>query len=60
VSERRRSLFVLLIVVALIGGSIAVVLTKPTVLGLDLKGGVQLVYHAEPTAAQPVVAVDAM
>jgi SecD/SecF fusion protein len=60
VSERRRSLFVLLIVVALIGGSIAVVLTKPTVLGLDLKGGVQLVYHAEPTAAQPVVDPDAM
>ena len=29
-SERRRSLFVLLIVVALIGGSIFVVLTKPT------------------------------
>jgi len=60
VSERRRSLFVLLIVVALIGGSIAVILTKPTVLGLDLKGGVQLVYHAEPTAAQPVVDPDAM
>ena len=59
-SERRRSLFVLLIVVALIGGSIAVVLTKPTMLGLDLQGGVQLVYHAEPTAAQPVVDADAM
>src|SRR3954454_23998315 len=53
-SERRRSLFVLLIVVALIGASIAVVLTKPTILGLDLQGGVQLVYRAEPTAQQPV------
>jgi SecD/SecF fusion protein len=60
VSERRRSLFVLLIVVALIGGSIAVVATKETKLGLDLKGGVQLVYHAQPTAAQPVVDADAM
>ena len=59
-SERRRSLFVLLIVVALIGGSIAVVLTKPTKLGLDLQGGVQLVYHAEPTAQQPTVDADAM
>ena len=39
-SERRRSLFVLLIVVALIGGSISVVATKPTELGLDLQGGV--------------------
>ena len=52
-SERRRSLFVLLIVVALIGASIVVVLTKPTKLGLDLQGGVQLVYEAEPTAQQP-------
>ena len=59
-SDRRRSLFVLLIVVALIGGSLAVVLSKPTKLGLDLQGGVQLVYHAEPTAAQPVVDADAM
>jgi SecD/SecF fusion protein len=60
VSDRRRSLFVLLIVVALIGGSLAVVFTKPTKLGLDLQGGVQLVYHAEPTAAQPIVDADAM
>ena len=28
--------------------------TKPTVLGLDLQGGVQLVYRAEPTAQQAV------
>ena len=33
---------------------------KQLKLGLDLKGGVQLVYHAEPTAAQPVVDADAM
>ena len=59
-SERRRSLFVLLIVVALIGGAIAVVATKPTKLGLDLQGGAQLVYKAEPTAQQPTVDADAM
>src|SRR5215510_5434599 len=59
-SERRRSLFVLLVVVILIGGSLAVVLTKPTKLGLDLQGGVQLVYHAEPTAQQKTVDADAM
>lgn len=53
-SERRRSLFVLLLVVALMGGSIAVVATKPTVLGLDLQGGSQLVYKAEATAQQPI------
>ena len=49
-SERRRSLFVLLVVAALIGVSLFFVLSKPTKLGLDLQGGVQLVYHAEPTA----------
>jgi len=60
VSQRRRSFFILLIVVALMAGSIAVVATRDTKLGLDLKGGVQLVYHAQPTAAQPVVDADAM
>ena len=59
-SDRRRSLFVLLIVVALIGGSIAVIATKDTVLGLDLQGGSQLVYKASPTQQQPVVDADAM
>src|ERR1700750_3382657 len=59
-SERRRSLFVLLVVAVLIGGSIFVVLTKSTKLGLDLQGGVQLVYHAEPTAQQKTVTPDAM
>ncbi len=46
--------------VALIGGSIAVVALKPTVLGLDLQGGVQLVYKAEPTKQQPTIDADAM
>src|SRR4051794_21834607 len=59
-SERRRSIFVLLIVVALIGGSIAAVVAKPTILGLDLQGGVQLVYKAEPTKQQPTIDADAM
>jgi SecD/SecF fusion protein len=58
-SERRRYSLVLLLVLALIGGAIAIVATKKTVLGLDLQGGVQLVYHAEPTAQQKVDA-DAM
>src|SRR6201989_1732381 len=59
-SERRRSLFVLLVVAVLIGGSLFVVLTKSTKLGLDLQGGVQLVYHAEPTAPQKKGTPDAM
>ena len=59
-SERRRYSLVLLLVLALIGAAIAVVVTKPTILGLDLQGGVQLVYHAEPTAAQKTVDAAAM
>src|SRR3954451_9443784 len=59
-SERRRSLFVLLIVFALIAGSAVAIALNPTVLGLDLKGGVQLVYKAEPTAQQPTITADAM
>ena len=59
-SDRRRSLFVLLIVVALIGASIFVVASKKTVLGLDLQGGSQLVYKAEPTAQQPTIDAESM
>src|SRR4051794_9264319 len=59
-SDRRRSLFVLLIVVALIAGSAVVVATQPTRLGLDLQGGVQLVYRAQPTAQQKVVDAESM
>src|SRR3954454_3593214 len=59
-SDRRRSLFVLLVVAVLIGGSIFVALTRSTKLGLDLQGGVQLVYHAEPTAQQKTVDPDSM
>ena len=54
-SERRRSLFVLLIVLGLIAGSIYVVSKKDTKLGLDLQGGVQLIYEGQPTAQQPTV-----
>src|ERR1700754_2286417 len=59
-SDRRRSIFVLLIVAALIVGSAVVIATKPTKLGLDLQGGVQLVYHAEGTPQQPTVDAEAM
>ena len=49
--KRRRNLFVLLFVLALIVVSALVVANKPTKLGLDLKGGVQLVYQGTPTGA---------
>src|SRR5918912_4162998 len=59
-TERRRSLLILAAVVALMAGAAVVVATKPTRLGLDLKGGVQLVYQAKPTAQQPTVTQDAL
>ena len=59
-SERRRSLFVLLIVLGLIAGSLYVISTKDTKLGLDLQGGVQLIYEGKPTAQQPTVTSEAL
>ena len=48
-TDRRRNLFVLLLVAGLLAASLFVVVTKETRLGLDLKGGVELVYQATPT-----------
>jgi SecD/SecF fusion protein len=59
-TERRRSLFVLLLVLGLIAASIFVVSSKSTTLGLDLQGGVQLVYKGQPTAQQPTVTQEAL
>jgi protein-export membrane protein, SecD/SecF family/protein-export membrane protein SecD len=47
--SRRRHLLVLLFVFGLILISALVVASKPTKLGLDLKGGVELVYQGQPT-----------
>jgi SecD/SecF fusion protein len=58
--QRRRSLFVLVLVVGLIVASLGVIDRRETKLGLDLQGGVQLVYEAEPTAQQPTVTPDAL
>src|SRR5215208_3685053 len=59
-SDRRRNLFVLLAVLGLIAASAVVVATKATRLGLDLQGGVQLVYQAKPTKQQPTVTQDGL
>ncbi|HEX4466246.1 MAG TPA: protein translocase subunit SecD, partial [Solirubrobacteraceae bacterium] len=53
-TDRRRNLFVLLLVGALIAGSVAIIAAKKTRLGLDLKGGVELVYQGKPTAQSQV------
>ena len=59
-TDRQRNVFILALVVGLIAASIVVIATKPTQLGLDLKGGVQLVYQGEPTPQTPVVTPDAL
>jgi SecD/SecF fusion protein len=53
-TDRRRNLFVLLLVAGLLVASLAVIATKPTRLGLDLKGGVSLIYQAKPTKQSKV------
>jgi SecD/SecF fusion protein len=53
-TDRRRNAFILLIVAGLIAASVAVIATKKTRLGLDLKGGVELVYQGKPTAQSKV------
>ncbi len=59
-SDRRRNVFILLIVAGLLAASLAVIFTKPTKLGLDLQGGVQLVYQGEPTPQQKTVTAEAV
>ncbi len=53
-TDRRRNAFILLIVAGLLAASAAAIVFKKTHLGLDLKGGVELVYQAKPTAAAKV------
>jgi len=54
-SDRKRHGFVLLLVAGLIAASVLVMFTQATRLGLDLKGGVQLVYQGKPTPQTPHV-----
>ncbi len=53
-TDRRRNSVVLLLVLVLIGLATATIVAKKTRLGLDLKGGVQLIYQAKPTARAQV------
>src|SRR4051812_18917453 len=48
-TDRRRNLFVLILVGVLLLGAIVVITSSKTREGLDLKGGVELVYQAKPT-----------
>jgi SecD/SecF fusion protein len=54
-TDRQRNLFVLVLVAGLIAASAVAISTQKTFLGLDLKGGIQLVYKGVPTAQTPTV-----
>ena len=66
-TDRQRNGFILLLVIGLVCGSLVVIAgipgavkPKKTVLGLDLKGGVQLVYQGLPSAQTPTVTAAAL
>jgi preprotein translocase subunit SecD len=50
-ASRKRNLIILGLVGLLLAGSLAVIAVKPTKLGLDLAGGIELTYKASPTNA---------
>jgi SecD/SecF fusion protein len=50
-ASRKRNLIILGLVGLLLAGSIATILLKPSRLGLDLAGGIELTYKASPTNA---------
>ena len=53
-TPKRRNSLILLFVAGLVAASLAVLATQPTKLGLDLKGGVELVYQGQPTPQSKV------
>jgi SecD/SecF fusion protein len=57
-SRRRGNIFILLFVVLLVAVSLLVIATKETKLGLDLKGGVELIYQGTPTGQVKEVSGD--
>src|SRR6266566_9328294 len=48
-TSRRRNRFVILLMLGLLAASGIAIAVKQTRLGLDLKGGIELVYQGEPT-----------
>jgi SecD/SecF fusion protein len=54
-TDRQRNVFILALVAGLIAASALVIATQKTFLGLDLKGGVQLIYQGKPTPQTPHV-----
>ncbi|MFL5822410.1 MAG: protein translocase subunit SecD [Solirubrobacteraceae bacterium] len=54
-TDRQRNIFIMVLVFGLIAASAVAIGSRPTQLGLDLKGGTQLTYKGEPTQQTRVV-----
>jgi SecD/SecF fusion protein len=59
-TNRTRNLSILAIVLLLLAAAGGVIATKSTKLGLDLKGGIELVYQGQPTPQVPKVTPQAL
>jgi len=59
-TSRTRNLSIIALMALLLVGSVAVIATKRTVLGLDLRGGVELVYEGRATPQVPEVTPQAI
>ncbi|MEA2365296.1 MAG: SecD/SecF fusion protein, partial [Thermoleophilaceae bacterium] len=59
-TNRTRNLSILGILLILLAGAAFAIATKSTKLGLDLKGGIELVYQGQPTPQVPTVTPQAL
>lgn len=59
-TSRKRNLSIIALVVVLVAAAGYVISSQRTVLGLDLRGGVELVYQAQPTPQVPEVTPEAV
>src|SRR5918997_757716 len=59
-TNRTRNFAILGLVLLLLAGAAWVISSKPTRLGLDLKGGIELVYQGQPTPQVPTVTQQAL
>ena len=59
-TSRKRNLSIIALVLVLLAASFAIIATKRTVLGLDLRGGVELVYEGRATPQVPEVTPEAV
>jgi SecD/SecF fusion protein len=60
VTSRQRNLGIIGLVLLLLAAAAVLIASKPTRLGLDLKGGVELVYEGRPTPQVPQVTPQAI